>query len=150
MAWDMEERGAPAPPLPLGTCASVIVKVFNIGGGYGVTEPEADIITVGHDVPEVAGSPIRRSSSEIYGGGAAVHYEGDVSDSDCESVEDRERDIGVVLLFEMDTVGFLMIRCLRLYSAASCFGMRTLPSRHECSRIAGMCLYWHYRVSLIQ
>ena len=58
----------------------------------GCTEPEADIITVGHDVPEVAGSPIRRSSNEIYGDGAAVPYEGDVSDSDCESVEDRERD----------------------------------------------------------
>ena len=55
--------------------------------GYG-------IITVGHDVPEVDGSPICRSYSEIYGGGAAVPYEGDVSDSDCESVEDRERYLG--------------------------------------------------------
>ena len=61
--------------------------MFNIGGGYGVYGAGG-----GHDVPEVAGFPIRRSSSEIYGGGAAVPYEGDVSDSDCESVEDRERD----------------------------------------------------------
>ena len=58
----------------------------------GCTEPVVDIITIGHDVPEVAGSPIRRSSSETYGGGAAVLYEGDISDSDCGSVEDRERD----------------------------------------------------------
>ena len=56
------------------------------------TEPVADILTIRHDVPEVAGSPICRSSSEIYGGGAALSYEGDVSDSDGGSVEDRERD----------------------------------------------------------
>ena len=98
----------------------------------GCTEPEADIITVGHDVPEVAGSPISRSSSEIYGGGAAVPYEGDVSDSDCEKIV---REIlgrtGVVLLFEMDTVGFhriLMIHCLRLYLVASCFDGSTIGS----------------------
>ena len=56
------------------------------------TEPVADILTVRHDVPEVAGSPIYRSSSVTYGGRAALSYEGDVSDSDCGSVEDRERD----------------------------------------------------------
>ena len=55
-------------------------------------EPMADILTVRHDVPEVAGSPIRRSSSETDGGGAALYYEGDLCDSDCGSVEDRERD----------------------------------------------------------
>ena len=32
----------------------------------------ADILTVRHDVPEVAGSPIRRSSGETYGGGGLV------------------------------------------------------------------------------
>ena len=37
-------------------------------------EPMADILTVRHDVPEVAGSPIRRSSSETDGGGAALYY----------------------------------------------------------------------------
>ena len=55
-------------------------------------EPMADILTVRHDVPEVAGSPIRRSSGETYGGGAALYDEGDISDSDFGSVEDRERD----------------------------------------------------------
>ena len=52
--------------------------------------PMADILTVRHNVPEVAGSPIRRSSSETDGGGAAcLYYEGDLSDSDDEI---RERD----------------------------------------------------------
>ena len=121
----------------------------------GCTDPVVDIITVGHDVPEVAGYPIPRSSSDTYGG-AAVPYEGDISDSDCgrwKIVREILGRTGVVLLFEMDTVGFhqiLMIRCLRLCSVASCFGMRTLPSRHECCRIVGMCLYRHYRFSLIQ
>ena len=55
-------------------------------------EPVADILTVRHDVPEVAGSPIRLSSGETDGGGAALYYEGDISDSDGGSVEDRERD----------------------------------------------------------
>ena len=54
--------------------------------------PMADILTVRHNVPEVAGSSIRRSSSETYGGGAALYYEGDLSDSDDGSVEKRERD----------------------------------------------------------
>ena len=56
------------------------------------TEPVADTLTIRYAVPEVAGSPIRQSSSETYGGGAALSYEGDISDSDCGSVEDRERD----------------------------------------------------------
>ena len=33
----------------------------------------ADILTARHDVPEVAGSPIRRSSGVTYGGGAALY-----------------------------------------------------------------------------
>ena len=45
-----------------------------------------------HDVPDAAVSPNRRSCSETYGGGTALYYEGDISDSDYESVEDRERD----------------------------------------------------------
>ena len=56
-------------------------------------EPMADILTVRHNVPEVAGSPIRRSSSEtVTGGGAALYYEADLSDSNDGSVEIRERD----------------------------------------------------------
>ena len=50
------------------------------------TEPVADILTVGHDVPRVAESPINRNSYETDGGGVAFYYEGDLSDSD------RERD----------------------------------------------------------
>ena len=57
------------------------------------TEPVADILTVMHDVPDVAGSLNCRSPSEAYGGGgAALYYEGDISDSDCGSVEDREKN----------------------------------------------------------
>ena len=56
------------------------------------TKPVGDVFTGGHDVPDVAVSPNRRSCSETYGGGAALYYEGDISDSDCGSVEDRERD----------------------------------------------------------
>ena len=48
---------------------------------------------MGHDVPKVAGSPNRRNSGEMDGGGGvALYYEGDLSDSDCGSVEDREID----------------------------------------------------------
>ena len=56
------------------------------------TEPVADVFTGRHDVHDVAVSPNRRSCSETYGGGAALYYEGDISNSDCGSVEDRERD----------------------------------------------------------
>ena len=56
------------------------------------TEPEADFLTEGHDVPKVAGSPIRRNSGETDSGGMALYYEGDLSDSDCGSVEDCEID----------------------------------------------------------
>ena len=58
------------------------------------TEPVADVFTGRHDVPDVAVSPNRRSCSETYGGGAALYYEGDISDADCGSVEDREKDTG--------------------------------------------------------
>ena len=51
------------------------------------TEPVADILTVRLDVPDVDGYQNCRNSS-----GAALYYEGDISDSDCGSVEDRERD----------------------------------------------------------
>ena len=36
--------------------------------------------------------PIRWNSGETDGGGVALYYEGDLSDSDCGSVEDREID----------------------------------------------------------
>ena len=55
-------------------------------------EPVADIFNEIHDVPDAAVSPNRRSCSETYGGGTALFYEEDISDSDCGSVEDRERD----------------------------------------------------------
>ena len=54
--------------------------------------PMADILTVRHNVPELTGSPIRRSSSETDGGAAALYYEGDLSDSEDGLVKIRERD----------------------------------------------------------
>ena len=56
------------------------------------TEPVADTLTVGHYVPRVAEYPIRRNSCETSGGGVAFYYEGDLSDSDCVLVGDREMD----------------------------------------------------------
>ena len=50
----------------------------------------ADILAVGHAVPQLAESPIRRKSCET--DGVAFYYEGDLSDSDCGSVRDREID----------------------------------------------------------
>ena len=55
-------------------------------------KPVADIFNEMHDVPDAAVSPNRRSCSETYGDGTALYYEGDISDSDCGSVKDRERD----------------------------------------------------------
>ena len=92
-------------------------------------EPVADSLTVGHDVPKVAGSPIRRSSGETDGGGVALYYEGDLSDSDCGSVEDRERDTWEDWCDSDFRNGYgwspppppplLMIHCRRLCSVAS-------------------------------
>ena len=56
------------------------------------TEPVADILTVGHDVPGVTESPIRQYSCESDGGGVAFCNKGYLSDSDCGSVGDRELD----------------------------------------------------------
>ena len=52
-------------------------------------EPVADIFNEIQDVPDAAVSPDCRSYCETDGGGASLYYEGD---SDCGSVEDRERD----------------------------------------------------------
>ena len=119
-------------------------------------EPVADIITVGHDVPGVAESPIRQNSCETDGGGVAFYYEGDLNDSDCGSVGDHELDTWedwCDSAFRNGYGGFpriLMIHSRRLCSVARCFGMRILPSRHECCRTVGKCLYQHCRFSLIQ
>ena len=56
------------------------------------TEPVADILTVGHDVPGVAESPIHQNSCETDGGRVAFCYEGDLNYSDCGSVGDHELD----------------------------------------------------------
>ena len=58
-------------------------------------EPVVDIFNEIHDVPDAAVSPNRRSYSETDGSGAVLYYEGDISDSDCGSVEDREKDTWV-------------------------------------------------------
>ena len=55
-------------------------------------KPVADVFTERHDVPDAAGSPNFRSCSDTYDDGTALYYEGDISDLDCGSVEDRERD----------------------------------------------------------
>ena len=73
------------------TCISGVFKLSTVGvrhGGYGARGRYLHR----HDVPDVAVSPNRRSCSDTYGGGAALYYEGDISDSDCGSVQDRERD----------------------------------------------------------
>ena len=117
------------------------------------TEPVAHVFTGRHDVPDVAVSPNCRSCSETYGGGAALYYEGDISDSDCGSVEDRERDTwkdwspsGVTLHLEMDTVRFRRtqtICCRRLCSVTNCFRMKILPICLY--RIRRNCLCQHCR-----
>ena len=53
---------------------------------------EVNILTDGHDVSRVADSPIHRTSGVPAGGGVALYYEGELSDLDCESVGDHERD----------------------------------------------------------
>ena len=50
------------------------------------------ILTEGHDVSEIAESPIQRASGVTDGDGAAFYYEGDLDDSDCGSTWDCERD----------------------------------------------------------
>ena len=56
-------------------------------------EPVAHIFNAMHDVPDTTISQDRQSCSETRGDGTALYYEGDISDSDCVSVEDHERDI---------------------------------------------------------
>ena len=51
-----------------------------------------NLLTGEDDVSGVAGSPIRRTSGMPDGGETTFYYEGDLSDSDCRLVEDRERD----------------------------------------------------------
>ena len=55
-------------------------------------EPVTDIFNEMHGVHAAAVSPIRRNCSETYDDGTALDYEGDISDWDCWSVENRERD----------------------------------------------------------
>ena len=50
------------------------------------------LLTGEHDVSGVAESPIRWTSEMPDGSGTFFYYEGDLSDSYCGSVEDRERD----------------------------------------------------------
>ena len=56
------------------------------------SETAVDILTEGHDVSRVAESPIHWTSGVTDGDGVAFYYEGDLSDSDCGSAGDRERD----------------------------------------------------------
>ena len=113
------------------------------------TEPVADILTVGHDVPRIAESPICRNSCETDGGGVAFYYEGDLSDSDCGSVGDRAIDTWedwCDSAFRNGYGGFPPDTddpqpSSVTSSVTGCFGMRTLPSHHEGCRTVGMCLH---------
>ena len=51
-----------------------------------------ELLTEGGDVGGLAESPIHRSSVMPRDGVTTLYYEGDLGDSDCGSVEDRERD----------------------------------------------------------
>ena len=51
-----------------------------------------NLLTGEDDFSGVAGSSIRRTSGMPDGGETTFYYEGDLSDSDCRLVEDRERD----------------------------------------------------------
>ena len=51
-----------------------------------------DLLTEGSDIGDIAESPIHRSSVMPHDGVSAFYYEGDLGDSDCGSVEGRERD----------------------------------------------------------
>ena len=51
-----------------------------------------DLLTEGSDIGYIAESPIHRSSVMPHDGVSAFYYDGDLGDSDCGSVEDRERD----------------------------------------------------------
>ena len=46
------------------------------------TAPPLNILTDGHDVSRVADSPIHRTSGVPDGGGVALYYEGELSDSE--------------------------------------------------------------------
>ena len=70
------------------TCSSYPRCEFDTVGA----EPVANIFSEIHDVPDAAVFPNRRSCSETSGGGTALLSEEDISDSDCGSVENRERD----------------------------------------------------------
>ena len=108
------------------------------------SETAVDILTEGHDVSRVAESPIYRASCVTDGDGVAFYYEGDLSDSDCGSTGDRERDTWddwCDSAFRNGYSGFppnADDHSHRLCSVISCFGMTTLPSRHECCRTVEM------------
>ena len=62
----------------------------------------------------------------------ALYYEGDISDSDCGSVEDRERDTWEDWCDFRNGYGAFppdisMIRCRQLCSVTNCFRMKILP-----------------------
>ena len=56
------------------------------------SETAVAILNEGQDVSRVAESPIHRTPGVTDGDGVAFYYEGDLSDSDCGSAGDRERD----------------------------------------------------------
>ena len=72
-----------------------------------ITEPVADILIVGQDVPVVAESLVHLNTFDPdllktfeTVGGMPVYYGGDLNDSDCESVGDHDLDtLGGLVLF---------------------------------------------------
>ena len=93
----------------------------------------ADIFNEIHDVPDAAVSPNRRSGSETYGDGTALHYEG-VSVirtvGRLRIVKGILGKTGADLHFRMHMVPFRRIRtirCQRWCSVTNCFRMKILP-----------------------
>ena len=130
-----------------------------------ITEPVADILIVGRDIPVMAESPDNRTTFDPdllntfeTVGGMPVYYGGDLNDSDCESVGDHDLDTwedwgDSDLIFGIGIMAFPRIPKIhsrRLYSVPMCFGVRTWSSRHECGQTFGMCLYRGCRLSPIQ
>ena len=97
-------------------------------------------LTDGYDVSRVADPPIHGTSGVPDGGGVALYYEGDLSDSDCGSVADRERDTWDDWCDSAFCNGFggfppgMRIHSHQWCSVISCFGMTIWPSRHEYCR----------------
>ena len=112
-----------------------------------ITEPVADILIVGQDVPVVAESPDHLNTFDPNllntfetVGGMPVYCGGDLNDLDCESVGDHDLDTWEDWCdsdFQLGIMDFPRIPNMhsrQLYSVPMCFRVRTWSSRHGSSR----------------